>query len=323
MHHTIAVVGTAFDSHHEAKIRTAAADTGCTVRFFQNYDEALPCLQDVQILFAPSDARSPEIVRKTPKLQWFASYYAGVDPLVKSGVLGKDVILTNGSGAYGVTIAEHMIMVILMLLRRYPEYREFVQTKQFRSDLMIGSLYGSNVVIVGTGDIGTQFAKRLRAFCPEKLIGINRSGRSVDGFDEVYPIHEIDSVLPQADVLALTLPSTPQTDNLMSRERLAMLKETAFLVNVGRGNCLDQNALIEALNDGKLAGAALDVFKTEPVPESDPAWNTRNLLFTPHCSGKMTMAYTRDTLVDTFCENLRRFCQGKPLAHQVDPELGY
>lgn len=323
MNHNIAVVGNAFDSMHKEKISAAGEKANCNVRFYSSYDEALPALPETNILFAPSDASSPEIVRKTPNLRWFASYYAGVDPLIKSGVINKDVILTNGSGAYGVTIAEHMIMVTLMLLRRYPEYREFVETKQFRSDLMIGSLFSSTVVIVGTGDIGTQFAKRLKAFCPEKIIGINRSGRIAEGFDEVYPITQIDTVLPQADVLTLTLPATPQTDNLISAERLYMMKKTAFLVNVGRGNCLDQEALIEALNEGRLAGAALDVFRTEPVPDNDPAWNTRNLIFTPHCSGKMTMSYTRDTLVDTFCENLHRFCKGEPLLHVVTPELGY
>ena len=323
MNHNIAVVGNAFDSRHKEKILTAAAETGCTVQFFSTYDDALPCLDGIHILFAPSDARSPEIVRRTPNLKWFASYYAGVDPLLKSGVIGKDMLLTTGSGAYGVTIAEHMIMVCLMMLRRYPEYREFVETRQFRSDLMIGSLYGSTVAIVGTGDIGSKFAQRLRAFLPARIIGINRSGRSVEGFDEVYPISQIDTILPQADILALTLPATPETNDLISRERLALMKETAFLVNVGRGNCLDQNALIDALNAGKLAGAALDVFRTEPIPENDPAWNTRNLLVTPHCSGKMTMAYTRDTLVDTFCKNLHRFHKGEALLHRVNPELGY
>lgn len=319
----ITAVGNAFDHNHKSKILAAAAETGCTVRFCDTYDDALPYLSDTHIFFAPSDARSPEIVRATPNLRWFASYFAGVDPLVKTQVLGKDVLLTNGSGAYGVTIAEHMIMVSLMMLRRYPEYREFVETKQFRSDLMIGSLYGASVVIAGTGDIGSKFAQRLRAFCPAKIIGINRSGKAVQGFDEVYPISRIEEVLPHADLLALALPATPDTNDLITRERFAMMKETAFLVNVGRGNCLDQDALIDALNEGRLAGAALDVFRTEPIPENDPAWNTRNLLVTPHCSGKMTMAYTRDTLVDTFCENLRRFHKGEELLHRVNTDLGY
>lgn len=323
MTYNIAVIGTAFDEHHTNQIRAAAAESGCQVSFFRDSDEALPHMNSMHIVFGPSDARSPELVKAAPCLKWFASYYAGVDPLIASKAMTEDMILTNGSGAYGVTIAEHMVMVTLMMLRRYPEYYELVQNRVFRGELMIGSLYGATIVICGTGDIGSKFAQRLRAFCPAKIIGVNRSGRTVEGFDGVIPIAEIESVLPRADVLALTLPGTAQTNNLISRERLAMMKESAFLVNVGRGNCIDQDALIDALKEGRLAGAALDVFRTEPIPENDPAWNTPGLLVTPHCSGKMTMAFTRDTLVDTFCENLLRFRDGKPMLHVVDKTLGY
>lgn len=323
MNHNIAVLGTAFDSNHMSRIRRAAEANGCTVSFYQTHEEALPNLGDTTIFFGPSDARSPEMVKAMPNLAWFASYYAGVDPLLPAGRLPENVILTNGSGAYGVTIAEHMVMVSLMMLRRYPEYYDFVQTKQFRSDLMIGSLYGATIVICGTGDIGSKFAQRLRAFCPAKVIGLNRTGRAAEGFDEVYPITQIDAVLPQADILALTLPGTPLTNNLISRQRIAAMKQGAYILNVGRGNSVDQTAVIDALNDGHLAGAALDVFREEPVPQDDPAWTTPGLLFTPHCSGKMTMAYTRDTLVDTFCENLTRFCKGEPMLHVVDRSLGY
>lgn len=323
MLHKIAVLGTAFDENHIAGIQAAADSCGCAVSFYQSHDEALPNLSDVDIFFGPSDARAPELVKAMPKLQWFASYYAGVDPLLPAGRLPEKVILTNGSGAYGVTIAEHMVMVTLMMLRRYPEYYAFVQNKQFCSDLMIGSIYGATIVICGTGDIGSNFAKRLRAFCPAKIIGVNRTGRAAEGFDKVIPMAEIDSILPQTDVLALTLPGTPLTNNLISRDRIAALKQGAYIVNVGRGNCIDQDAVIDALNTGHLAGAALDVFRTEPVPQDDPAWNTKGLLFTPHCSGKMTMAYTRDTLVNTFCENLTRFCKGEQMVHVVDRDLGY
>lgn len=323
MNHNIAVLGTAFDDNHMSRIRSAAASNGCTVSFYQTHEEALPQLADTDIFFGPSDTRSPEMVKAMPQLKWFASYYAGVDPLLPAGHLPENVILTNGSGAYGVTIAEHMVMVTLMMLRRYPEYYDFVQARQFRSDLMIGSIYGATIVICGTGDIGSNFAKRLRAFCPAKIIGVNRTGRNAEGFDEVYPITEIDAVLPQADILSLTLPGTPLTNNLISRQRIAAMKQGAYILNVGRGNSIDQTAVIDALNDGHLAGAALDVFREEPVPQDDPAWTTPGLLFTPHCSGKMTMAYTRDTLVDTFCENLTRFCIGAPMLHVVDRSLGY
>ena len=323
MNRNIAVIGTAFDENHKRRLEAAAEATGCTIAYFPDNDTAMAHMEDIHIVFGPSDGRSPDLVKAAPKLQWFASYYAGVDPLIKTRVLSENTILTNGSGAYGVTIAEHMIMVTLMMLRRYPEYYDFVQTKQFRSDLMIGSLYGATIVICGTGDIGSNFARRLRAFCPARIIGVNRSGRYSPDFDEIVKIDDIETVLSHADILALTLPGTAETNNLISRERIGLMKDGAFLVNVGRGNSIDQDAVIDALNAGRLAGAALDVFREEPIPENAPAWNTPGLLVTPHCSGKMTMAFTRDTLVDTFCENLKRFHENRPMLHVVDKSLGY
>lgn len=323
MAYHICVIGDAFDAGHITSIRSASGETGCTVSFYPDVHSALPNLENCDILFAPSNAQSPDMVKAAPHLKWFASYFAGVDPLLQPGAFREGILLTNGSGAYGVTIAEHMIMVSLMLLRRMPEYEEFVDNKEFRSDLMIGSLYGAHVVICGTGDIGKTFAQRLRGFCPKAILGVNRSGRHVEGFDRCIPMEKLDEVLPQADVLALALPGTRHTDNLISAQRIAAMKQTAILINVGRGNCIDQDALIAALNSGKLAGAALDVFRTEPIPQDDPAWNTKNLLVTPHCSGKMSMQFTRDTLVNTFCDNLHRFCNGEKMLHVVDTNLGY
>jgi hypothetical protein len=180
---------------------------------------------------------------------------------------------------------------------------------------------------------------------PAELIEAQKAGRKVFGTFCVYVPDEVvvaangivtglcggsqfwvpdgETVLPKADVLALTLPGTAETNNLISAERISMLKNSAFIVNVGRGNSIDQDAVIAALNAGRLAGAALDVFREEPIPEQDPAWNTPGLLVTPHCSGKMTMAFTRDTLVDTFCENLKHFHDGTPMLHVVDKSLGY
>lgn len=323
MNHNIAVIGPAFEPHHQEQIRSTAARFGCNAAFYRTHDEALPNLENTHILFAPSDARSPELVKAAPNLKWFASFYAGVDPLLAPGVLKEGILLTNGSGAYGVTIAEHLVMTTIMLLRRYPEYQQIVAQRGFRHDLPIRSIHGSTIVICGTGDIGSKFAQRLRPFCPAKVIGINRTGRQAEGFDEIYTIEELDKILPLADVLALTLPGTPLTVNLMTRERLALMKKDAYLINIGRGSCLDQEALADALNSGNLAGAALDVFRTEPIPQDDPIWEAKNLIITPHCSGQMTLGYTRDTLVDMFCENLSRFCQNQPLKHTIDRNLAY
>ena len=310
MKYNISVICSAFDEDQLQRIRNTAEGFGCHVDFYVGHDTAIPHLGDTDILFAPSDARSPELVKAAPNLKWFASFFAGVDPLL-------------APGAYGVTIAEHLIMVTLTLMRRYPEYQQIVSQKSFRHDLILRSIHGSTIVICGTGDIGSKFAQRLRPFCPAKVIGVNRTGRQAEGFDEIYTIDRLDEVLPMADVLALTLPGTPLTTNLITRERLARMKQDAYLINIGRGSCLDQEALAEALNSGALAGAALDVFRTEPIPENDPIWDAKNLIITPHCSGQMTLRYTRDTLVDMFCENLGRFCQNQPLNHVIDRNLAY
>ena len=323
MKYNISVICSAFDEDQLQRIRNTAEGFGCHVDFYTGHDAAIPHLGDTDILFAPSDARSPELVKAAPNLKWFASFFAGVDPLLAPGVLGEEILLTNGSGAYGVTIAEHLIMVTLTLMRRYPEYQQIVSQKSFRHDLILRSIHGSTIVICGTGDIGSKFAQRLRPFCPAKVIGVNRTGRQAEGFDEIYTIDRLDEVLPMADVLALTLPGTPLTTNLITRERLARMKQDAYLINIGRGSCLDQEALADALNSGALAGAALDVFRTEPIPENDPIWDAKNLIITPHCSGQMTLRYTRDTLVDMFCENLGRFCQNQPLNHVINRNLAY
>lgn len=323
MNYQIAVIGSAFESHHIQQLNNAAETCNCNIAFFDSYDAAFPYLKDVNILFAPSNPQSVEAVKKTPNLTWFASYFAGVDPLVVPGALKEDIILTNGSGAYGITIAEHMVMTALMLLRRYPEYQKIVENGEFRSDLMIGSLYDSTILVLGTGDIGSTFASRLRAFGVRKIIGVNRSGHPAEGFDEVIPLINLDAYLPLADIIALTLPATPETDNLISAERIKKIKKSAFLLNVGRGNCIDQSALVDALNHGDIAGAALDVFSVEPIPENDPILTAKNSLITPHCAGKMTMAYTRDTLVNSFCDNLSRYIEGKEMLHLVNRKNGY
>ncbi len=323
MTYQVAVIGSAFESHHIEKLNETAQKCDCKISYYPDFDAAFSDLEAIDILFAPSNAQSVKAVQQAKNLKWFASYFAGVDPLMVPGTLDKNIILTNGSGAYGITIAEHMIMTALMLLRRYPEYQKIVENGEFRSDLMIGSLYDSTVLVLGTGDIGTTFAKRLRAFAPKQIIGVNRSGKNVDGFDTVVSLEHLEEYLPQANIVALTLPSTPETDNLISRERIAMLRKDAYILNVGRGNCIDQLALVDALNNGALAGAALDVFAVEPIPEGDPILTAKNILITPHCAGKMTMAYTRDTLVDSFCDNLMRYTEGRQMHHLVNRTMGY
>ncbi len=134
---------------------------------------------------------------------------------------------------------------------------------------------------------------------------------------------QVDSVLPETDILVMAMPSTPETIGFMTKERISLLSSSAILVNVGRGSAIDQEALMDALNTGKLAGAALDVMTPEPLPADHPLWDTKNLLLTPHVAGNMTLGYTCDMTVSLFCEDLENYVTGKPLARLVDLSKGY
>ena len=158
----------------------------------------------------------------------------------------------------------------------------------------------------------------------KEIRGVRRTKKPADpAFDGVYTHDELDALLPDTDILVMALPSTPDTVGILSRQRIALLPETAYVVNVGRGTAIDQPALVEALNAGKLAGAALDVFAREPIPDGDPVWEAKNLLITPHISGQMSLGYTRDKNVALFCEDLENYAAGRPLARYVDRRIGY
>ena len=262
------------------------------------------------------------LAREAKRLKWFCAASAGVNHF--AGLLPEGVLLSNSSGAYGVTIAEHIVMVCLEMMRRMEDYRGIVARREWRRDLPITSIHGARIVMLGTGDIGQEAARRLRAFVPASITGVNRGGRNPEGlFDRVMTVSELDGALPEADVLIMSLPETPETIGMMDARRLELLPEGAFVINVGRGSALDQRAVERMLRAGRLAGAALDVFEREPVPREDSLWECPGLILTPHIAGNMTLPWTVERIVALFLEDLENFCQGRPLRRQVDLRVGY
>jgi phosphoglycerate dehydrogenase-like enzyme len=185
------------------------------------------------------------------------------------------------------------------------------------------------IAIAGTGNLGQNAAKRFKALGAKKVIGFSRSGSSREFFDEVFRIDEFETVISsnseedQIDALVLCVPGTSDSEGLLSAERIAVLPEKAFVINVGRGTVIDQETLIEALNDGRIAGAALDVMYPEPLPADHPLWTARNCIITPHISGDMGLPETIDITVNIFCENLKRYAEGKELTNLIDVNAGY
>lgn len=259
----------------------------------------------------------------SPALEWLQTNSAGVEAYIRPGVLAGDTLLTNATGAYGLAIAEHMLGMLLELFKKLELYRDAQKSGAWQSQGAVKAVYGSTVLVLGMGDIGGEFAARCKAL-GAKVIGVRRSPRPCPEYaDEVHLLEDLDSLLPQADVVAITLPGTDATRGLMSRERLAKMKEGAVLLNVGRGFIVDTEALCDALERGHLSGAGVDVTDPEPLPPTHRLWNIPTAVVTPHISGFYHLRETHERIVGIFLENLRHFQAGEPLCNLVDFATGY
>lgn len=301
------------------RIRAAAEEHGFEVRFLSTPKEDPGFLNSAEVVFG----HLVKTAKINSSLKWLCTPYAGVDQfLTEDAFANPDALLTNSSGAYGVTIAEHVVMMLLDILRRQPDYRRIVQAREWTRDLTVRSIRDSRIMLLGTGDIGQETARRLKAFDPAGLTGVNRSGRDVPGFDRILTAETWETALPETDILIISLPGTKEAFHMLGAKQLALLPDGAAVINVGRGSVIDQEALIQELKNGRLF-AGLDVFEQEPLEKDDPVWETPNLLITPHTAGNMTLAYTVEKIVEQFLEDLDNYCAGRPLKHLVDRERGY
>ena len=320
MNRSLIVVIPDLPERHKARIRAAAENNGFVCRFFDSPSESLPFLGDAEVIVG-SD---PALSRNAPKLRWICSHFAGTDLFMAPDAFANpSALLTNSSGAYGVTIAEHVLMVLLEILRRQPEYSAHIARREWVRRLPVRAILGSRITLLGTGDIGQETLRRLRGFAPRVINGVNRSGKNPDGlFDRIFPRDHLDDVLPETDILIISLPGTPDTFHMISERQLKLLPDDAILINVGRGAVVDQAALEAELRGGRLY-AGLDVFETEPIPQESTLWSAPRLIITPHVAGDTTLPHTLERIIDLFLEDLDNYCSGRPLARLVDRSLGY
>ncbi len=294
-----------------------------TIHYFHSKEETEQGIGECEVLYGYIPA---PMIKKAEKLRWLHAASAGVDAYLDDSVYAhpESIILTHSNGSYGITISEYMVMMILMLMRRQMEYVHLQEERVWKNVGEIRSIYGSRVVIVGTGDIGTNLARRLKAMGASKVIGIRRTLKAADpAFDSIGTTDHLAEAVVDADVVALCVPATNETNGLLSHRIISRMSPKTFVVNVGRGSAIDQAALTEALKEGRLAGAALDVFTPEPLPKDDPLYSLPNVILTPHVSGNMSLSYTSDINVDIFCRNMERYFHGEELHHAVDRKIGY
>lgn len=257
------------------------------------------------------------------KLKWLQTDSAGVEAYIKPGVLAPGTILTNATGAYSLAISEHMLAMALAVLKKLELYRDAQHQEHWESLGAVRSIYGSTVLVLGMGDTGGAFGRQCKAL-GARVIGVRRTNTvKPDYADEVHLISDLDLLLPQADIVAVTLPGTEATRGLLDRRRIGRMKPGAVLLNTGRGYIVDTEALCDALECGALAGAGLDVVQPEPLPAGHRLWQIPTAVVTPHISGAYHLKETHTRIVNIFAENLRRFLSGEPLKNQVDFSTGY
>ena len=303
-----------------AKIRAVAPD----YELLDISPQAQPTdaqLAECEILFGSAQS---QVRQKMTNLKWIHTQSAGVDGILNpTNNLPEHILLTNSSGAYGISIGEHMLMVTLMLLRNAAAYVLLQQDRGWQRIGVAENLYNCRVAVIGLGDIGGRYAYLCHSM-GASVCGVVRTPRAEKPpyVSELFTTVDIGKAVHDADIVALALPGTVDTYGILSRELFAKMKKGALIVNVGRGNAIDQGALIEFLQNRHLGGAALDVTTPEPLPPDNPLWDIPNVIITPHISngGRYN---TTGLIVEKFVRYLGDYIAGRPFERVVDRDAGY
>ena len=289
-----------------------------TIVFAENMEEIRPeDLEDAEIFVG---FIRPETAAKMPRLKFVQLYSAGANGF---DFLPENVILANAYGAYGDSIAEHMLTTTLMAMKRMPEYLKMQDRKGWELLNDIDRFEGSKILSVGMGAIGTSYLQKAAALKAE-CYGVRRTVHDQPDFvQKLVTPAEMDELLPDMDVVALSLPGTSEVEGMFDERRLRLMKKTAIIVNVGRGNSIVTEDLIRVLESGHLKAACLDVMDPEPLPQDHPLWSAPRVYITPHISGGYRAGVNYERVVDRAIDNVGRVLKGEPPVHIVDRKLGY
>jgi phosphoglycerate dehydrogenase-like enzyme len=302
-----------------AQIRAAAPDMRVVVTNDRAEIEAV--MGEVEIV---AGWISHELLRPAHKLRWFQEWGAGVDWVMRyPDVAAMDFVLTNVSGVHAIPISEHIMAYLLAFARGLPQAVRAQDQRVWRSlgRHELFELAGKTMLLIGVGAIGKRTAEIASAL-GMRVLGIRRNPEQpAPHVAAMYGPDQLLEVLPQADFVVLTIPLSPATQGMIGERELRVMRPTSYLINIGRGGTIQQEALIQALREGWIAGAGLDVFTPEPLPEDSPLWELDNLILTAHYSG-YTPRYD-ERAIAIFLDNLRRYQAGEPLHNVVDKAAGY
>lgn len=277
--------------------------------------------RQAEVIFGWSPAVKEECSYDDSPLRWVQLWTAGADYVPMDALRKHDITLTTAGGVHPIPMMETVFAMLLSFTRNLPQAIRNQERHTWDTKGNFTELYGKTMGIIGIGQIGTEVARIAQAF-GMRVLGVRRSIRPNDHVDGLYTIEQLNEVLPECDVVVNILPKTSQTVNLYDEATFAAMKQGALFINVGRGASVKTSALIDALNNGHLAGAGLDVFDIEPLPEDHPIWSMDNVIITPHIGGNTDQL--KERAVKLFIENLKAYVEhGQPAHSIVDYDKEY
>ena len=292
---------------------------GYPVIYHEGADISDEELKDVEIVLGYPEV---SVIERIPNLKYIHLSYAGSDVIADLPNVRNKVILTNSSGCFSDSIAEWVVTMTYFFYKRVGEYYLQQQDHIWRNLGETRSIIGSRVLIIGCGSIGLACAKRMKAL-GAYVTGVKRTpGEKPEYLDELYTSEKVDELIGEQDIIVLSMPRNKDTHHFMNEERLKMIGKDALLINVGRGDAIDTEALIPLLKEERFS-AALDVEEMEPLPPESELWDLKNCLITPHATGCDTLEYTRQLLGELMLYNLDAYLNKKPLRNLVDFNTGY
>ena len=304
--------------------RLATAHPRVDVRFVSTPDEYAAVLPDVDAAITGFGVTVEQLAH-APRLRWLQAQSAGVDRLLTPELRRSSLLITASKGPMGVLMAEHVVALLFALARNLPGFfrdqREHSWRRFAPERPPLRELSGKTILVLGVGSVGQEIARICKVGLQMRVLGFARSRQECPYVDRFIPRADLHQALGEADVVTLSLPTTPETTRIIDAAALTAMKPGAFLINVGRGQLVDEAALVEALRSGHLGGAGLDAFEVEPLPAESPLWSLPNVIVTPHTSA--ITDHLGDRFVDFWSGNVRRFAEGEPLLGVVDKMAGY
>lgn len=290
---------------------------GLEIIFTSKKEVTAEMLQDAEIILGNV---SPDLINSSDTVRWVQLDSAGADSYK---ILKDEITLTNCSGAYGEAISEHMLGCVLAVEKNLYAYYDRQKERSWDNLGSVPVMRNLKILCVGMGDIGSAFALKMHMLgC--RVYGVRRTVHDVpDYIEAMYTMDNMDEILPECDVVALSLPQTPETIGMFDYARLSRMKKNAMIINVGRGSAINSVDLVRIMKEGHLKAACLDVTEREPLPKNNPLWTCPNVYITPHISGRFNAEVTYDKVVDIFTTNLDHYLNSQPLEHIVDKTIGY